>query len=639
MGSKIDIKEPIVFTLKDIAKVKKVHQAKGFNIPIYQRLYDWKSKEIEKLLSDFNQSFLSDKERDYYLGNLTLYYNDADGSKRFDIIDGQQRLTTLWLIGLVFKVYYNQTRWNDFLKDSDGISLSFVAREKDNEYLEWLLQQTNKNDVEKAVNDSVNGYMLEAIVVINNFLDKNNDILTAFSDYILDKVKMAAIFLPDTIDLNKYFEDMNNRGLQLESHHIVKAWMLEKIDKDLNDSYARVWDSVAQLNQYVEYGLQGTLKENRKKIFENDWNSFFVNQPSVDNPENTLQGIIKRAEVEKYTSGVTKVAEEEKDRLTSIIKFPEFLLHVLTLYVERYMSEVSLKISLDENKLNSTFEEILKYASFNSEEYVEFLFKCRILFDQFIVKSINTNEGFRWEIKGIKGKSVEDEFERSKDMEDQTILQIQSMLNASTSLSLWLTDTLKYLLDNFDMNSHFSMNESAFLEKLEAIDNSLHPVVDKEINLNNGVRTDRYWFFKLDYLLWKKWVNDDTFQLHIIGLSNLHYKIKSFQFRDNRSVEHIYPQNPETETWQDDNLIELKDSFGNLALISVSSNSSYNNQTPDEKKKDFIHKSEKRGIESLKLVDIYSTDWTIANMQAHEDRMLKILGINQNSPESSDIQQ
>ena len=86
-------------------------------------------------------------------------------------------------------------------------------------------------------------------------------------------------------------------------------------------------------------------------------------------------------------------------------------------------------------------------------------------------------------------------------------------------------------------------------------------------------------------------------------------------------------------------MTELKDSFGNLALISVSSNSSYNNQTPEEKKKDFIHKSEKRGIESLKLVDIYSTDWTIDNMQAHESRMLKVLGLEQNSQESSDIKQ
>jgi hypothetical protein len=97
-------------------------------------------------------------------------------------------------------------------------------------------------------------------------------------------------------------------------------------------------------------------------------------------------------------------------------------------------------------------------------------------------------------------------------------------------------------------------------------------------------------------------------------------------------VEHVQPQNPEkgTETWIDEDLQRLKknkDSFGNLALISISSNSSYNNQLPSSKRFDFIKKTQRSGIESLKLVDIYSSrdEWTIQKASQHNERMLKVL--------------
>jgi hypothetical protein len=100
-------------------------------------------------------------------------------------------------------------------------------------------------------------------------------------------------------------------------------------------------------------------------------------------------------------------------------------------------------------------------------------------------------------------------------------------------------------------------------------------------------------------------INIKTSSLEDLLKEDLKDKIINFQFRDNRSVEHFQPQNPtEGIDWKKSessplSISKIKDQFGNLALISVRSNSSYNNQLPHLKKHDFVKRSEKWGIKSL----------------------------------------
>ena len=122
--------------------------------------------------------------------------------------------------------------------------------------------------------------------------------------------------------------------------------------------------------------------------------------------------------------------------------------------------------------------------------------------------------------------------------------------------------------------------------------------------LNQGTDTPRYWFFRLDYLLWKSWFSGEGNKKKCGLQQSWQEPAKDFQFRQNRSVEHVYPQNPEGgNNWDSVTL----DGFGNLALISVESNSGYNNQIPVDKRSDFKAKVEKtKTQESLKLALIYS---------------------------------
>jgi len=489
-------------------------------------------------------------------------------------------------------------------------------------FVSTVLSMVDLSNLSAIDQNDVNEMMVAAIKTIDGFLSlKEKSELQSFSEYTLNRVKMIAIYLPEGVDLNKYFEDMNNRGVQLESHHILKAWLLEEItDKALHKSYAQVWDAVSQMNQYVEYSLDGTIKENRTHLAGGAIPEIYFQRSADNDNEPTLKELIAEGTVFGYKADIQRYDDENISvRTGSVVNFSEFLLHVLKLFLEVEEKE---KISLEDKNLLETFEPYRK--KIDASAFIRYLFKCRLRYDEYIIRSLDTPEGNRWEIRVIKVDEDKDSYIRDKQFREAA--QTQAMLNVSTTPSVWLTPVLQYVMDG-------NVSHPEFIDFLENIDKKyarrLLAGNNLESLLSEGTRTGRYWFYNLDYLLWKKW-NNEKEHFSIAPIERPDDRVRAFQFRDSRSVEHIYPQHPEKETWlaknRDEQLSRMKDRFGNLALISISSNSSYNNQLPGLKKIDFKNRCDKYGIESLKLAFAYYFDeWTEENMEIHEKQMLDVI--------------
>lgn len=613
--------DPQEFSSSDVGLIKGKFESYGFNIPIYQRLYAWGKREVEKLMIDLKKAF-ENPEQDYYLGNVTLNFNTLSGF--YNVIDGQQRLTTLWLIGLVFKLKGGKY-WEEFLTvPVDSILLNFTARRRDKAYLVELVNSETLDKVYSISTEDVNPMMIDAIRNIDHFLENElKTELSLFSEFVYHRCKMVAIFLPDSINLNKYFEDMNNRGLQLEPQHILKAQLLQNVDAKYVDCYSRIWDAVSQMTRYLEYNFNGGLGRNRQLL---------INGPSVidsylevfekDDIGFSLKDLISQGIEEITEDNKPRTEDTEADKLGTIVKFEEFLLHCLRLYTGDY------SISVEDKRLLREFQR--PGRTIDSEKFIKAVFKYRIIYDQFVIKLIDTGDGNIWDIREIQ-KNENGDYARGSFIKTQAIIQLQSMLNVSTAPSRWLTKLLKYLeINTFD--------EITLLRFLTDIDQNIakENLSGGQLKsvLNRGTNTNRYWFFKLDYLLWKEWVEKISAYPELSGINHLSQKIRNFQFRDNRSVEHIEPRNPDQEKWDADQdleinkqeLIKIKDRFGNLALISVSANSSYNNQPTKNKKQDFISRTNKWGIESLKLLEAYDCEnWTIERMDKHHQKMIDIL--------------
>ncbi len=156
---------------------------------------------------------------------------------------------------------------------------------------------------------------------------------------------------------------------------------------------------------------------------------------------------------------------------------------------------------------------------------------------------------------------------------------------------------------------------------------------------------DRYWFRALDYILWEQVVDKTSSRQSFDNLladvkleaGNVE-AIKAYRFRRNRSIEHLHPQNPpqdqETKEWLEDRDQKkdlVRDSFGNLAMISASFNSAQGNDSVGVK---FARVQDTQlpaqTLESIKLLTMFraakdETGWTTDRAKTHGEAMYKLL--------------
>ena len=603
---------------------KMVEDNHFFAIPIYQRLYAWEEDEIRKLLEDLLSSFIAKPANNYFIGNWVIYQNNHNA--RYDIIDGQQRMTTLWLMGFILRNYY--PNWNSFLSDNNKLRLDFIAREADRKFLETLFSK-QENDIYKVIDEvkaqykiseEINPVMVNALKVINEFLEIINN-KNDFAKFVFEHTKFVGILLPNGTDLNKYFEVMHNRGVQLEKHEILKVLLLEELPElpeGNRKKYADIWNDCANMNKYIEQNVNSDNNGIKSNLSD-------------------LSGLLQRLDNEGAKNTSEKPDEKQKttdeSKQSSILNFPSFLLHTLRLF----NNDANIKID-DKDLIDIYREQFFKNLPEEKEKreekvekFLDTLLRYRTLFDQFVIKSISKDNDFLWQIRELKESNGI--YERRSTEENKPLEVVESFLQVSTQQDIWLSLLMKKISEE-NITNHDDLIE--YLEKIDKLlsterlnNKSQRAIFEKifngeEINsqtinadfdwnfLNQGTSTPRYWFFKLDYLLWK----DDNIKLD---------KKNVFQFRQNRSVEHIHSQSQNNEMnniWDKTTI----DSFGNLALISVNSNSQNYDNSFEVKKVLFKQRSEKYGYESLKLAVVFENDiWTKQECEEHRRKMIELL--------------
>ena len=88
-----------------------------FLIPVYQRPYVWDDIEIKKLLEDLKHHFENKQNDEYFVGNTYVIESSKENrSNLYEVIDGQQRFTTFWLISLCFKTLNINTELTNYLE-------------------------------------------------------------------------------------------------------------------------------------------------------------------------------------------------------------------------------------------------------------------------------------------------------------------------------------------------------------------------------------------------------------------------------------------------------------------------------------------------------------------------------------------
>lgn len=313
-----------VINIENIVNVNDKKQSIFFEIPPYQRLYEWDKEQIQTLLNDIKTKFDEDKNKEYFIGNVVVSKKDDKNDHKYLLIDGQQRLTTLFLIGF-FLSYKNCDNWQNFIINDNKLRISMSIREKEEKVLKEFAKfcegsegGERKNDIflqeiKKFPRDICQN-IPQALEIIANWFEENiKENIENFSNFIFDKVKFVFVELAQNTDLNRFFIRMNNRGKQLEKHEILKARLLSKFineDESKRTLYAHIWDICSQMDNYI------FQKASDRKISK-------LNESNGD--ENTIEKIIGN-----YQQKITKKDDDEdKSKFKSIVDFPTFFIACL----------------------------------------------------------------------------------------------------------------------------------------------------------------------------------------------------------------------------------------------------------------------------------------------------------------------
>ncbi|MGZ9850195.1 DUF262 domain-containing protein [Macrococcus psychrotolerans] len=579
-----------------------------FLIPIYQRNYAWSETQIIQLIEDIDSALPLDKDTEaYFLGNLILNKRDALLN---EVIDGQQRLTTLYLLCIYLGI------------DFDKEALRFEARVQSNQTLDLINESSDINKEDILSEEILKGYE-----IIKNYFLAHKIVKEDFK-LKLTRVNLVVIYVPQDIDLNHYFEIMNTRGEQLELHEIAKARILEQITSSGDQTLAAtIWDACSNMNRYVQMNFSSDF---RKAVFDHNWDNLKGNlkcfedlsknnESGNNNKKRTLIDRIKSKEDMQENKNNTTF-ENDGERFESIISFPNFLLQVNA----ALSKENDETPSLDDKHLLQSLAWIWQKNDDESDvdretrakDFLFQLLKTRIIFDRMIIKreyeGKTLNEG-RWSLQRVQryGKRrnyTADYVHMLKESENKQLKVLQSTLRVtyvSPKAMHWITFVLKNLLNE-------NKEESDIIQLLE--DYCRERVRKSDYKNKRGFQIEHIVFNYLDYLLYRDGYEDEQKQV-INKLSNW-----EFQFRN--SIEHFYPQHPlNGDIWDEHG--ELN-SFGNLALISVSGNSMFSNRIPEEKAKveHIINQSLK--LEIMAHITKKS-GWSKEKVKCHCDEMIAII--------------
>ena len=295
-----------------------------FTIPVYQRDYNWQEKHCQTLFNDIKNLADNSDINSHFIGSIVFIHDGVyiTGRTRLDIIDGQQRMTTLTLLflALYYKLkengnerkarqIYNQYIINEYIDDG---TLKLVPPDENLKILERIA----KNKLNELEEDR------DKNIVKNFFYFKEK--IENFSEEDLEKFFIGMeklIYVEISLekgkdDPQKIFESLNSTGLDLSQGDLIRNYILMGLEREEQSKiYKEIWVPIEnnckvtdgeKIINYVSDFLRDylTLKNNKipvkNKVFE-EFKSFYKNTDDLEEIKeySKCYAVLKKPNLEK----------------------------------------------------------------------------------------------------------------------------------------------------------------------------------------------------------------------------------------------------------------------------------------------------------------------------------------------------
>ncbi|HNR44506.1 MAG TPA: DUF262 domain-containing HNH endonuclease family protein [Methanofastidiosum sp.] len=559
-----------------------------FQMPLYQRTFRWSKDNFEQLFEDITDAMES-KEEQYFLGSIIL--QQLDSKNEYEIVDGQQRITSIIILMSVIRdktnnVYLKESLSNSLYQKEDkfkGLKAKYRLtpwEELNDLFMEYVYKENGTNkfcelfekkSIKYADEDDPTYHLYEAITIFREKVEKSNNI-EDFVSYLLQNTNFVYIKTGSLVSAIRLFNVINARGESLTASDLLKSQNLGVIlDQTERTRYAKMWRNIEEsigreeLEKVIAFIRTIKTKEKAKiSIYEEYENKIFKEKLLNKGPEfisylNNISDVYN----EKILEGKIETnSKEEKNKYRTLINLMNIYIPFadwippLLLFYHKYKDEDKILPFL----LQLEKKVIVEWAS-------KFTYTERITSLNRIIKLIDRSNSPEEVIAQIL--SFKEDDKKGKDA---------------------------IFIDFLDKN---------------AIINGLSILDDPQFYFKFGGKFAKYILLRLD--------------IEKSELGNINKEYNGII-----SVEHILPQNPDNSGWKElftgDERNEWTNKLGNLVLLSGRKNSKARNFEFQKKKDAYFRANEKMtDFIITREIDEYPV-WNLNNLKKrHEDLKEEIL--------------
>ncbi len=239
-----------------------------FRVPEYQRSYVWGREEIDELLDDLRHAMAADKDKEYFLGSIVLQkYPRVSGQLTYscyDVLGGQQRLTTLFLAMAVLRdlATNDKLRANaaeaifqeedPFANQPERIRIEYLIRDAVGDFVDRHIKAPGGTDDEAALREAEAqpnvslANMAQAMLYLRESLGGMPPAeLNQFAIYLFNKAIVIYVASETLEDAFRLFTILNDRGIPLSNSDILKSMNVGAVaDPNKRRKFAIMWEEL-----------------------------------------------------------------------------------------------------------------------------------------------------------------------------------------------------------------------------------------------------------------------------------------------------------------------------------------------------------------------------------------------------------
>lgn len=297
-------------------------------IPPYQRAYSWTESECDELFQDLKTAFQKNKSEGYFLGNLVLATSTRD---EYEVIDGQQRLTTLIMFLKVLWAFDSSNRklkntvW--ILDDRTDAIIEQRVRtnifiEKDSISFNDVLSENYLYEKPKDKKDKFKTNIYFFYETIKKFIEQDGNDIKDFIDFVLYDVSLLPIHTEadNTAQARekalKIFETMNNRGMPLDDSDIFKSNLYYMANRNNQENeFIELWKNFDERCDAVDDKL-------KLRVFR-IYSYITRGEQGIKSSEIGLRDFFEKMDYSPFRKKTYKVILEDLNRIVDAVEFYE----------------------------------------------------------------------------------------------------------------------------------------------------------------------------------------------------------------------------------------------------------------------------------------------------------------------------